>query len=112
MKSAEEILKELYCCEPTDEKQDLQLQITLNPDLDRILQAMHEYASQSRWVKVSERLPEVGERVLLLIECIGEPYVCIGHMKKDGLYYKDKGTLSKPMEIVIRWQPLPTPPKD
>lgn len=59
MKSAEEILKELYCCEPKDEKQDLQLQITLNPDLDRILQAMHEYAEQDRWVKVSERLPEL-----------------------------------------------------
>ena len=54
MKSAEEILKELYCCDYFEDKADLQLQITLNPDLDRILQAMHEYAAQDRWVKVDK----------------------------------------------------------
>lgn len=78
--------------------------------LDKIIKAMHEYAAQAnQWVPVSERLPEIDERVFLTIVSLGERYTCIGKIKKDGLYYKDKGTISKPMEIVTHWQPLPTP---
>ncbi len=49
MKQPEEILNELFetvsqdCTTP---KQDLQLAITLNPDLDKIVLAMERYASQ------------------------------------------------------------------
>lgn len=70
--------------------------------------------SQS-WVSVEDRLPNIGERVHLIVNSLNEQYVCIGKRKEDGFYYKDKGTLSKPMESITHWMPLPSlpsPPKE
>lgn len=107
MKNAEEILKELYCCEPTDEKQDLQLQITLNPDLDRILQAMHEYASQSRWVKVDkDNLPTCEVLAINACGCYAIGILGIG-THGDVICYNKQLT----MYDVTHYQ-IPTPPKD
>jgi hypothetical protein len=53
----EEMLMEVFnpssqdCTTP---EQDLQLGITLNPDLDKIIQAMKRYAEQDQWIDVNE----------------------------------------------------------
>lgn len=31
-------------------------------------------------------------------------------MKNDKLYYKDRGSMFKPMEVVTHWMPLPPLP--
>lgn len=54
MKNAEEILKVIF--ENAGEH---------DTPKDIALKAMHEYAEQSRWVKVSERLPEFDVNVLV-----------------------------------------------
>lgn len=81
----------------------------LNPMIDGF-GAAGLLQSKEGWVSV-ETPPEIGVRVYLAIDSIGETYTCIGKLKANGLYYKDSGTLSKPMETVIAWMPLPNPPQ-
>ena len=73
-----------------------------------IIEAMEEYAGQSKWVSVEERLPEDGEYVLAHYtnEFNGVPmiYVC---SINDGVFYDDLSKVN-----VTHWQPLPTPPKN
>lgn len=71
------------------------------------LETVKAELDRGNWISTNQP-PKIGERVLLLVECIGESYVAIGKLKEDNLYYKDKGTLSRPMEIITHWQPLPT----
>ena len=94
MKNAEEILKVIF--ENAGEHETTK---------DIALKAMHEYAAQDRWVKVSERLPEKGERVL----CNTIYGVQIGWLtiKGDWQFTNGGSQIS-----ITHWQPLPTPPKD
>jgi hypothetical protein len=61
MKFAHEILQEVF--EPTPQDcqtplQDLQLAITLNPDIPKIIESMHLFAAQFKnWISVYEKLP-------------------------------------------------------
>ena len=100
MKSAEEILNKTITGDENDGH-------WFNGELGRkeALQAMHEYAAQDRWVKVSERLPEKGERVL----CNSIYGVQIGWLtiKGDWQFTNGGSQIS-----ITHWQPLPTPPKD
>lgn len=79
-----------------------------------IKNAMEEYAQSllsEKWISVeSGDLPKEGERVLLIVHSLGENYICIGKMKNDKLYYKDRGSMFKPMEVVTHWMPLPPLP--
>lgn len=102
MKTAEEILNKTITGDENDGH-------WFNGELGRkeALQAMHEYASQSRWVKVSERLPEVGERVLVYNTVYG---VQIGWLMFTGNW--EHYTQMLKSENNTHWQPLPTPPKD
>jgi hypothetical protein len=62
------------------------------------------------WIKVTDAKPEPLQRVILWVDGIGGGYAAIGHRKHDNLYYKDKGTLSKPMEFISHWMPTPEKP--
>ncbi len=65
-----------------------------------------------KWIKVEDKLPKINAHVFLCVNCIGETYVCAGHLKDNGLFYKDKHTVTKPMETITHWMPIPEPSKD
>ena len=77
------------------------------------IKAIESYHSQfeDKWIDIGESWPKINERVLLVIDSLGQKYTCIGKRGEDGLFYKDKGSLSKQLEIVTHWMPLPSNPK-
>ena len=129
MKSAEEILKELYAKIEEYQRADSAID-------HMVIEAMHEYAAQDRWVKVSERplyvIDDKGNW-----ECTedgnGEfiaavPYTVTREQSKTKWWIRhcivedriglcvvtDDDTEKAGWELsdVIYYQPLPTPPKD
>jgi hypothetical protein len=76
--------------------------------MERLSEAAELYASQSKWVSVSERLPGVNVNVLT-IEYI--PYsvfssdIDIARLNQHGEWYRPWKKIE-----VTHWQPLPTPP--
>jgi hypothetical protein len=112
---AEEVLADIFEANLTD-LSDLQLQIILNPSIDRIKAAMEEYHTLKsvggysdpvyRWVKASERLPVWKEKVLRHLEQ-RITYVCI---KVDGLYFSayfnhDTNTFEVKHNPKVHWKP-------
>lgn len=79
------------------------LQKILTEKLDRIA----ELEAERRWVPVSERLPEVGEMVLIAYKISRKTYIARARMNKEGMFRFTKNT--KP---VTHWMPLPEPPND
>ena len=71
---------------------------------NQVCERYHELMDE--WISV-DTPPEIDSRVMLLVNSLGQKYVCIGVYKGDNLYKKDKGTLSKPMEVIEKWKPLP-----
>lgn len=64
-----------------------------------------EYASQSKWISVEDRLPELKRIVLLWF-----PYnlsQATGYLREDGQFIFDKRGLHG---LPSMWQPLPQPP--
>ena len=64
-----------------------------------------------KWISVEERLPEVGQRVLVWCESrTTKKHVTVSTYMKD---YSDKrGTyFSRRVRNVTHWMPLPEPPK-
>ena len=87
MKTKEEILNEVF--EPTSfdcstETQDLQLAITLNPDLAKILQCMQSYASEQ-----CQKRDEIIKKTESLIAEINFA------KKHKGIYYAIQGCFDK-----------------
>ena len=72
--------------------------------MDKVAERYHELMDE--WISV-DTPPEIDSRVMLLVNSLGQKYVCIGVYKGYNLYKKDKGTLSKPMEVIEKWKPLP-----
>ena len=70
-----------------------------------------EELSKPRWIPVTERLPEAGERVLCY--CRANIYEVM-KMRTDGAWvHNDKVYDSAYMSgFVTHWMPLPTPPKE
>ena len=63
--------------------------------------------SSSKWIPVGERLPDVGENVLV---CDArEDYVYIWENFGDGLWFGDE--IIWETEDITHWMPLPEPPK-
>lgn len=107
MKTAKEILCEVF----EAYGDDLQLNITLNPSVSLIEQAMEAYhEDKTRWISVEERLPEFGEPVFVWCRIYGR-YIGT-YQQIDGTRF---GNWSDGKELGVLpplfWQPLPTPPK-
>lgn len=61
-----------------------------------------------KWMKCSERLPEVNDRIELLAWS-GEYYWVALHEKYGGFYCSINGLL---IDGVTHWMPLPDPPEE
>lgn len=74
--TAEEILKS---------KLDFRIRLENNPDytFNKVLEAMEEYANQSKWISVEDELPERGQAVIVGNIKVGTVY--------NSLYYQING---------------------
>lgn len=64
-----------------------------------------------KWISVEERLPEEGERVLILYELRGdEENISIGWLANGGFDCWDDSLWT--MRSVTYWMPMPEPPKE
>jgi hypothetical protein len=75
--------------------------------LKRAEERIEELEAERRWIPVSERLPENGERVLVRMSNFYIVIAC--YFYKNGYWKNDSG---QEIFIVTHWQPLPQPPKD
>jgi len=76
-----------------------------------VLEIMEEYANQSKWISVEKEKPKINERVLLVMDSLGEKIIVTGRLKDDGLYYLDhRSAASQPLPIITHWQSLPEKP--
>lgn len=82
-------------------------------EFEQWLDLMSEFADQfkPKWIPVSERLPEYGERVLCFTIHGSIPVCYLGY------YYDDNGKFvlayngTDVVDNVTHWMPLPEPPK-
>jgi len=82
MKTAEEILKERY----PELYEDKTTFFTA-------LSAMEEYANQSKWISVEDRLPEIGERALVI------GWSSTDYRYSSSVYNND----SEPEQYIVVW---------
>ena len=87
-----------------------ELQKLTDAQLD-IIEQYQVYLNKTRWIPVTERLPEAGERVLCY--CRANIYEVM-KMRTDGDWvHNDQVYDSAYMSgFVTHWMPLPTPPKE
>ena len=71
----------------------------------RILEAL-PYAQPERWIPVTERLPEVGQDVML---SVGGMYSAEGCLREDGDWTQFRWDAIQRKEMVTAWMPLPEP---
>ena len=67
-----------------------------------------ELASKPRWVPVTERLPDKGQKVLIYWREAGEPAIDTAFWQGEwaALHWTNMG------DKVTHWMPLPEPPKE
>lgn len=121
MKTAQEIMKEHHLV-----KEEYQSQGGSYFTVENIESAMEEYASQSKWIDVKERLPEFGVSVLILSiprQPRMENSLDYGIARRTDIrgtsLEKDNRTIEllennhqfMRNETVVFWQPLPESPK-
>lgn len=107
MKTAREIIKEIKPIQSNLEYIAIRGEIN-GSLLESLERAMDEYASQNKWISVTERLPEINVNVLgvqVEEDSIYKYDVEIVRLTEDGTWYK-------PWEIakVTHWQKLPENP--
>ena len=82
--------------------------------IDRLPQYFPESVEESRWIPVSERLPEYGRYVL--ISCEGFEAPSVGKYEEDdigGTFYLSEDMPCEDFGIVVEaWRPLPEPYKE
>ena len=61
------------------------------------------------WIPVTERLPELGERVICTDGYAVFEQYRVGLSCVYGMW--DRGGLKSPMQVVTHWMPMPQPPK-
>ena len=86
MKTAEEILKERYP-ELYEDK------TTFLTAFKMYISAMEEYANQSKWISVEDRLPEIGERALVI------GWSSTDYRYSSSVYNND----SEPEQYIVVW---------
>jgi len=77
-------------------------------EANAIMDAFDEYveSNEPHWIPVTERLPEVGESVLI---CDDYGDICIGHRTRSGYYFPD--FCEDKIKDVRAWAELPEPYK-
>ena len=101
----------ILCQQAADAIEELQSDNTaLNGTVSNLIQQIAEL-SKPKWIPVTERLPEAGERVLCY--CRANIYEVM-KMRTDGAWvHNDKVYDSAYMSgFVTHWMPLPAPPKE
>jgi len=66
----------------------------------------------SNWIKVDDRLPQTGVRVLLCGSANKEKVVFEGYTHFSGAFFLANSHKKVIENNVTHWQPLPEPPKD
>lgn len=75
--------------------------------LDQIVGIIYDLPSLSKWIPVSERLPEVRHNVLIT----DGHHVAEGQLMDSGDWMQYRWTVKRKHEEIIAWQPLPKPYK-
>lgn len=87
---------------------DFMDRMDINQEIDAVrrgyIQGFKACQSQDRWIPVTERLPEIGQHVLVARSMprhrvMKDRYTDFGHLGKDFKY-----------NAVTHWQPIPNPP--
>lgn len=122
MKSAEEILKRIANENSYETWGEFMYDTHEHTQNEATIQAMREYAAQDRWVKVSERLPELidgqSEPVLACTKLpLGVKNEYMHHILKGYVYRTSKfwywrEDSTQCINEITHWQPIPTAPKD
>lgn len=110
LKEREERIKNMTLAEARDTVSRIYGHSDMRMESDKALQILLDCADkaleQPRWIPVSERLPEVGEKVLC--QCQANIYEVL-KLTGDG-WYHDKNHCYM-LGFVIVWMPLPEPYK-
>ena len=67
-----------------------------------------EKQEQDRWIPVTERLPEVGQSVMISVAGV---YTAEGCLKEDGNWCQFRWSAERDRAVVGAWKPLPEPYK-
>ena len=65
-----------------------------------------EKQEQDRWIPVTERLPEVGQSVMISVAGV---YTAEGCLKEDGNWCQFRWSAEHDRAVVGAWKPLPEP---
>lgn len=65
-----------------------------------------------RWIRTKDRLPDVGQLVLIYYPCWDGTEVQAARLEYDKLFFEICGEFNASVNKVTHWQPLPVPPKD
>lgn len=88
---------------------DAVMKYCLQYDLRDLLAELEVMPSAQRWIPCSERLPEIGQSVLL---SVGGMYSAEGCLREDGDWAQFRWDAIQRKDMVGAWKPLPEPYKE
>ena len=65
-----------------------------------------------RWISTKDRMPDVGQPVLIYYPYWDGTEVQAARLEYDKLFFEICGEFNVSVKKVTHWQPLPVPPKD
>lgn len=92
--------------------EELQERLKTNVVLERTLRAMEEYAGQSRWISVEDRLPEEGGDYLVITHNTGNNIGPERFIEIDVWFGEWDNEGSEVGYHHTHWQPLPPKPEE
>lgn len=81
--------------------------------LKQLIDAQPTIEPKKEWISVEDRLPEIGEEVLVVDVDVSDVIVRVYSLNHDtkGYYWDDEGGWWNDFECVTHWMPLPEPPE-